>query len=313
MDPLAYPIFKFVSSLVRQDFNQIMNQGTTILAGHVLILAAAFEVIFLIYFGFLIAFGKATDSIKSPNLNSLLYHMFTFIFMIGMLREINTILNFILSFRDMLVSGLLVGAEGTPGTLAGDRSQSQLDLMAAAFVALNVAQAFTTPNDLSTSLSQTSVMLSLGADVAPQIMGGIVLLLNDMLVRIGMSISPLMIYLAFHNATRSRFKAWLERMFGLSLQGAVLALTLQLAVKVTLAFGGAFTIFLGTARSIQPSSIFYYYVSELQISVIRAAFGFVLTTLIVWFPANAGSFCGRSLYAVTTRVNLGDRAGVTSR
>jgi type IV secretory pathway VirB6-like protein len=276
----------------------------------VLILAAAFEVVFLIYFGYLIAFGKATDGIKTPNLNSLLYHMFTFIFMIGMLREINTILNFILSFRDMLVGGLLYGTEFPSGTLAGKRSEFQLDKMAGYFAALNLVQAFTVPNDLSNSLSQTSVMLSLGADVAPQIMGGIVLLLNDMLVRIGMSISPLMIYLAFHNSTRNRFKAWLERMFGLALQGAVLALTLQLAANVTGIFAVAFAAFVTTTRSFPAISPF---VSELQISVIRAGFGFVLTTLIVWFPANAGSFCGRSLYAVTTRVNLGDRGGITSK
>lgn len=313
MDALAYPIFKFVSSLVRQDFNSIMNAATTTLASNVLILAAAFETVFLVYFGFLIAFGKATNGIKTPNINSLLYHMFTFIFIIGMLREINIILGFILSFRDMLVSGLLVAADGAPGTLAGARSESQLDLMANAFSGLNALQAFTAPDNLSNSLSQTSVMLSLGADVAPQIMGGIVLLLNDMLVRIGMSISPLMIYLAFHKATRNRFKAWLERMFGLALQGAVLALTLQLAVQVTTVFSTTFAAFLlgnGVASLIGFKAPI---INDLQISVIRAGFGFILTTLMVWFPANAGSFCGRSLYAVTTRVNLGDRGGVTSR
>jgi hypothetical protein len=118
-----------------------------------------------------------------------------------------------------------------------------------------------------------------------------------------------MIYLAFHKATRNRFKAWLERMFGLALQGAVLALTLQLAASVT----GAFSLVFGSllaASALFPSSPI---LNELQISVIRAGFGFILTTLIVWFPANAGSFCGRSLYAVTTRVNLGDRGGIVSR
>jgi type IV secretory pathway VirB6-like protein len=313
MDALAYPIFKFVSSLVRQDFNNIMNAATTTLASNVLILAAAFETVFLIYFGFLIAFGKATDGIKAPNINSLLYHMFTFIFMIGMLREINTILGFILSFRDMLVSGLMYGTGVPPGTFAGNRSESQLDAMAVSFAALNAAQAFTTPNDLSNSLSQTSVMLSLGADVAPQIMGGIVLLLNDMLVRIGMSISPLMIYLAFHNSTRNRFKAWLERMFGLALQGAVLALTLQLAASVTSAFSLVFGSFLTASAVANLIGFKAPIINDFQISVIRAGFGFVLTALIVWFPANAGSFCGRSLYAVTTRVNLGDRGGIVSR
>jgi TrbL/VirB6 plasmid conjugal transfer protein len=313
MDALAYPIFTFVSSLVRQDFNSIMNAATTTLASNVLILAAAFETVFLMYFGFLIAFGKATDGIKTPNINALLYHMFTFIFMIGMLREIKTILGFILSFRDMLVSGLLYGTGVPPGTFAGKISESQLDAMAVSFAALNTAQAFIKPNDLSNSLNQTPVMLSLGADVAPQIMGGIVLLLNDMLVRIGMSISPLMIYLAFHNSTRNRFKAWLERMFGLALQGAVLALTLQLAANVTEIFSAVFLSLLTANAAANLIGFKAPIINDLQISVIRAGFGFVLTTLIVWFPANAGSFCGRSLYAVTTRVNLGDRGGIVSR
>lgn len=307
MDPLSYPIFKFISGLVISEFNGIMEQATTKLANNVLILAGGVETIYLMYFGFLLAFGKATDGIKTPNIRFLLYHMCTFMFMIGMLSQIDMVSEFIFSFRKMLISGLLKSND-----LAGEISTGHLDKMYMMFAGLETAQAFITPTDLSSGLKQTSLMLSLGADVAPQIMGCIVLLLNDMLARIGMSLTPLMVYLAFYKSTRPSFNRWLQRMFGLAMQAAALALILHAAEKVTEAYVGMFAALLGLEFAASKIPGMAFFISEFQQSVMQAGFGFTLTCLMVWFPANAGSFC-IGLYAVTTRVNLGDRAGVKAK
>jgi hypothetical protein len=90
-----------------------------------------------------------------------------------------------------------------------------------------------------------------------------------------------------------------------------LAITLVIAAGVAAAFASAFGFFVAANRALPIGS--GYYVSELQESVMNAGLGFTLMTLIVFFPANAGTFGGNTLFSVTTRVNVGDRTGLNTK
>jgi TrbL/VirB6 plasmid conjugal transfer protein len=298
MDSLAYPIFTLVSMFVRSQFNLVMDDAYTRFVNATILIAGAVEVTYLIRFGFLIAFEKATDDVKSPNINELLYHGATLALLIALIKHGKAPLDFLISLRQMIIEGF------TGKTMAGGEQVAQsLFIMDSAFTVSNIINSVKVgPAD--SGVKATAVNLALMAEVSPQITAGIMLLLNECLARVGMALLPLMVYAGFYPQTRALFEVWFQYTFALVIQMATLAITVKLAAEVTAIFVGATTV-LFAASALTTGVIGSYIISELQQSVVQFGFGMTLTTLTIWFPSNAGSYAGRALYSSTTRVLVG--------
>ncbi len=301
MDSFAFPIFTFVSSFIRHEFNQVMDEAYLRFVHSISLITASIEIVFLIRYAYLIAFEKNTSvETRTPNLRELIYHLCIFMFMIATIEVGKLPLEVLMSFRELLTSGLT--GDSDP---AGKQAAQGLFLMDVAFSSLNVVSSVAVSNDNWSEQKQTAVMLSLAAQVSPQIMGSVMLLVNEMLVRIGMALCPLMLYFWFYDGTRDIAKRWVQLMLGFSLQMAAMAIAVTLSAAVAGTFVVAFAAFV-LASHLAPMGTAYY-ISELQESVINASLGFILTMLLLWFPHNASVFSGDALYSGTTSFRLGDR------
>jgi hypothetical protein len=301
MDSFSFPIFTFISAFVRFEFNHAMDAAYGRFVHSISLIAVGIEVVFLTRYAFLIAFNKNTSvETRGPNLRELMYHACIFMFMLAMIEMGKLPLEVLMAFREMLTSGL-TGSD----TPAGKQAAMGLYLMDLAFSSLNVVHSTAITNDDSAKSKETTVMLGLAAQVSPQIMGSVMLLVNEMIVRVGMALCPLMVYFWFYDATRAIALRWFQRMVGFSMQMATLAIMVTLSAGVVTAYSLTFTAFVIATRLLPPGV--GYYISELQESVISASLGFTLTLLFIWFPHNAGLYGGDGLYAGTSSFRVGDR------
>lgn len=293
MDPLSYPIFLFISNIIRHEFNLVMDQAYLNFTSTVVHIVAAVEVIYIMNFGYSIMFGKAINaSIGTPSIEKLLYHLVFTGFIIGLISHDKTPLDVLFALRGLLLEGLTHSSQP-----AGEQAANGLSAMNTAF-ALNTALSSLMYTDPPSALNITNLNLSLMTQVSPQITAAIMLLINEMMVRIGMALCPLMLYAAVYVGTRFIFNRWLMYMVGLSIQMGILAITTHIAAKVT-------TVFLSIMTTLTLSNDENYFISELQQSFMQAGFGMSLTLLLLWFPSNAGSFGGTKLYEKTTKSSLG--------
>jgi hypothetical protein len=300
MDSLAYPIFSLVSGLVRYSFNEVMDAAYLRFVSSVAVIAVGVETLNMIYFGYLIMFGHTVSvNMGRPTLQKFMYRAGFMAFMLHIIKTDQTPLDLLLAFRSVLLEGLT--GDFKP---AGEQAAFGLSLMDAAFSSTNIANATIQIEDKS-SLKTIAINLSLFAQVAPQISAGVMLLLNEMLVRVGMALCPLMVYAALYDCTRNMFIKWFQYMLGLTIQMGVLALVTMLAAGVTAAFAVMFNAMVLTNH--QSALIGSYYISHLQQSVMQAGLSVTLMVLLIWFPSNAGCFGGTVLYGKTTRSGLGHR------
>jgi type IV secretion system protein VirB6 len=298
VDSLSYPIFLLISNFVRHEFNVVMDQAYLNFISSVVHIAVAVEVVYIINFAYSIMFGRAISaSIGTPSVESLLYHLVLTSFIIGVITTDKTPLDILFAVRSLLLEGL-TGSNKAGGEQVADGLLN----MNLAFAASNVLTAFT--HQTVSNLSTTSVNLALMSQVSPQISASVMLLINEMMVRIGMALCPLVIYAALYERTRGLFTRWLMYMVGLTIQMGALAVTTVLAARVSYGFLAALNALVLTSRASSINSNLFY-ISDLQQSVMQAGFGMILSALLIWFPSNAGSFGGVKLYEKTSKSSVG--------
>jgi hypothetical protein len=298
MDTFSYPIFSLISAFVRHGFNEVMDAAYLRFVASVAAIATGVEMMRFIYFVYLMMFGKvASVGMGKMTLQKLMYHLVFVAFMMSIIKTDRTPLDLLMAFRGMLLEGLT--GDSAP---AGQQAALGLFLMDAAFATSNLVTALSHTID-EPELATTTFNLVLMSQVSPQISAGIMLMLNEMMVRIGMALCPLMVYAALYESTRSFFMRWAQVMFGLTIQMGALAITTLLAAGVT-------TVFVSTLNAFsllhnQTAVVGGHLISELQQSVMQAAFGTVITLLLIWFPSNAGEFAGVKLYEKTHKAAVG--------
>lgn len=281
-----------------------MDQAYLNFVSSVVHIAVGVEVLYIINFGYCIMFGKAINSsIGTPSIEKLLYHLFFTGFIVALISVDKTPLDLLSGFRSMLLQGLTNSSEP-----AGQQVADGLSKMHAAFVLSNALTSLTHTQNTS-DLGVTSINLALMTEVSPQITASVMLLINELMVKIGMALCPLMIYAALYQSTKNLFNRWLVYMLGLTIQMGILAITTVIAAKVTGIFLGTFTTLALVSRVTQG----VYFISELQQSAIQAGFSMIITTLLLWFPSNAGTFGGAKLYDKTTKSSLGTLGGLRSK
>jgi hypothetical protein len=298
MDSLAYPIFLLISNFVLHGFKEAMDSAYLNFVHAISLIALAVEVTYVTHYGYLIAFQKSTDAVPEPNLRELAYHAVIVILILWMLNKSSLALDALMGLRQMII-GSFTGDYDASG---GAQVSRQLGFIDTAYAFSNVINSTNITEDLP-DIKSNAVGLAIIAENSPQISGGIMLLINEITVRTGMALFPIALYTTLYRVTSGFFSSWFDLMFSSTIQMGVLVLMLSMVFKATVAF-------LALLASVTLATRFLpiggYYVSELQLSVIESGFGFLMSLLIVWVPAQASTFSGRLLNgAASAKGHLG--------
>jgi hypothetical protein len=292
-----------ISAYVLHGFKVVMDGAATKLLTSITTIALVVEMMYVTHYGYLILLQKSTEAVPNPGINDLLYHCVIVIVVLSMLKSGLDLTTLLLAFRGMVIEGFT--GDTMPGGQQVAKSLGQMD---AAFGVSNMIQAYSY-SDTSPTLKNTAIALAVVAEIAPQLVGGVMLMFNELMVRLGMALLPLVVYCLLYKSTKQFFATWFNMMFSASLQMGVLAVTVAISVKITVIFLGLFNAFL-IAQGL-TSGVGLYVVSELQESLIHASLGMTLTSLMVWVPANAAAFAGTILTGGLTKSGIG--SAVTQR
>jgi Papain-like cysteine protease AvrRpt2 len=312
MDPLAFPIFTLIFKLVVTQFDGLMSSVNGEFVRSISLIALAIETVYITHYGFLIAFELRTENSDEANLTELLYHVVVVIVVLGLLNAPAgvTPLDAFMALRRLLMLGLIGEASGSLAPIGEQVHTALGDLDSAFSVGSTLDTVLRAANSTSVmldtpQLKSTAVTLALVSDISPQISAGILLLLNELMVRLGIALFPLVFYGILYDVSRGFFYTWLEVMFSASIQLSVSLVLIKAAVIVTTAFVTIFTGLSGAGLLAGSASVGGAVISELQASVIQAGFGLTLSALLFWVPTNMASFAGKIINDSVLKQSLG--------
>jgi hypothetical protein len=283
MDALAYPIFSGLSATIRTLFFETMDLAYDEMLRSVVKIAVLIETIFIIRAGYIILSRKTSEDEKNPDVQELLYHLTVVCAVLAFLKTGRSSLDFIIGLKTMLIAGL-TGITGMSGGQQMDASLAAMNL------AMSLGAALSRIDSTYTSeLKATMITLALNFTVSPPITGALLLLFNELMVRLGVALFPLAAYAALYKSTRDIFNTWVGLMAALGVLMATSAVTIKVMTVVTTAFVTFFVTLQAITSKLPVGS---WYISEIQQSVIQAGFGFTLTIVILNFPVNAAAFVG---------------------
>jgi hypothetical protein len=215
-----------------------------------------------------------------------------------------------MALRRLLMLGLIGDASGSIEPIGEQVHTALGDLDSAFSIAGTLDTVLRAANSTSVmldtpQLKSTAVTLALVSDISPQISAGILLLLNELMVRLGIALFPLVFYGILYDVSRGFFYTWLEVMFSASIQLSVSLVLIKAAWIVTTAFVTIFTGLSGAGLLAGSASVGDAVISELQASVIQAGFGLTLSALLFWVPTNMASFAGKIINDSVLKQSLG--------
>jgi hypothetical protein len=286
MDTLAYPIFSIMSEFFRTAFFKIMDEGYLRMVKSIVSIAVVIETFVIMRNGYIIMGRKSTEDEKNPDLEELLYHALVVCGTIAFLKTDTGPLDFLLGIKTMLIEGLT--GSPTPG---GKQVAESLLRMDTAFSFGNLYNSTSLSNS-GGGIKSTLITISLTSQVSPQLVAGLLMMFNEMMVRVGIALFPMVAYAALYKTTRDIFMTWLGLMLSLGILMAACAVTTKLAAEVTVAFVLGFGGMLVAQRLLPPGSPT---ISELQQSLIQGGFGFTIMVMLLQYPINVANFAGSYL------------------
>lgn len=296
MNPLAYSIFDLISQFIRYSFNSQLQIAYTNMVNIVVYIVVGVETIYILHYGYLIAFQKSTDDVPEPSVRDLIYHAVVVMIVLAFIKRDSGALDTIMAFRQMIIDAITGNNEKGGQQVAVNLREIDLSYILHSFFQPTMIE---DPPDSN----QTALILSIVAENSPQIISGVLLLMNEITVTIGMALFPLALYCNLYNKTSDFFGHWFDIMLGATIQISIIALLTGIVAKITPVFLAALTIF-SIASKYVPSG--YSFMPELQRTLIECGFGMLMTMMLAWLPAQAATFSGKLINAGTTKGNLGN-------
>lgn len=297
MDTLAYTIFTLVSAGIRFYINKQMTIAYQNLVDVVTSIALVIETLFIMHYGYLIAFQKSTDSTPSPSLRDLIRHAVIVLMILAFIKIDSLAFDTVMAFRQMVIGSI----SGDYVTRAGQQVANNLFAIDAFYGVHNLLQS--TVVEDAPDFQQTSMVLSIIAEASPQIVAGILLLMNEITISVGMALFPLALYATIYKITNSFFGTWFETMLAATIQMAILVVLSGIVANVTGIFLTAI-VAISQLAEVTPVGGGII-IPHLQRSIIEAGFGMLMTMMFAWLPAQAATFSGKLINAGTTKGNLG--------
>lgn len=297
MDTLSYTIFTLVSAGIRFYINKQMTIAYQNLVDVIGSIALIIETLYIMHYGYLIAFQKSTDSVPAPSVFDLIRHAAIVLIILAFIKIDSLAFDALMALRQMVIGSI----SGDYVTKAGQQVANNLLGIDLAYSAHNILQS--TVVEDAPDFQQTSMVLSIIAEASPQIVAGILLLMNEITISVGMALFPLALYTTIYKITDSFFGTWFDTMLAATVQMAILVVLSKIVAAVTVVF---LTAIVGISALADISPVGGgVIIPHLQRSIIEAGFGMLMTMMFAWLPAQAATFSGKLINSGTTKGNLG--------
>ena len=275
MDVLGYQIFLLMSDFVGAQFAAAMDNAYVNSVTAVATVGTVVMTLWITIYGMRMALGQ-----QGHNMTDFMWRAgkaaVVFAIVAASATENLAIQNLVTTTRDDLVA--VITNSGT-----GYRAQTELGLAGLdLFQFLAGSLSGENAADEGTSLNLVLAMVGQGS---PAIVGGVLLLLNELAVRIGIAVGPLMLFGLLFESTKDLFQAWIRLLLGSIVSMAILAVVVGEAALLA----GAFTVVLAAAKLADVTGLIF---TDLQVSLTSAGFGIMLSALIYTVPQMAARYFG---------------------
>jgi|GEM_PF-4881819 type IV secretion system protein VirB6 len=280
MDVLGYPIFLLMSAYVGQAFEGAMNNAYINSVALVASVGSVIMAIWVSFYGIRMAYGtqgySMSDFLWRAGKATLIFAIIA-----ASTTENLSIQNMITGLRDDLVQVIT-------NSHSSYKSQINTDL-----TTINLLQSapalFLNEDNSQDQKSTLNIVLTMVGQGSPAIIGGIMLLLNELAVRIGIAVGPLMLFSLLFEGYKDLFSAWVRLLAASIISMALLAVVVGHAAVLM----GIFVAVLSAAKALDVNGTIF---TELQVAAANAGFGLILSVLIYSVPNMAARYFGGGMY-----------------
>lgn len=275
MNILGYEIFMLMSDFVGSQFAAAMDNAYVNSAAAVAVIGSVVMAIWFTVYGIRMAYG-----LPGHTMSDFMWRSAKAAFVLAIVAAATTenlsIQNLVTTTRDDLVQAITNDSrsvrEQTELGLAG------LDLFQFLAGVMNGDNAADEANTLS-------LVLAMVGQGSPAIVGGVLLLLNELAIRIGIAVGPLMLFALLFDSTKDLFFSWIRLLLASVLNMAILAVVVAEAAVLM----GVFVAVMLAAKLADTTGVIF---TDLQTSMAQAGFGIMLSALIYTVPQMAARYFG---------------------
>jgi type IV secretion system protein VirB6 len=285
MDVLGTFFFELISGFIDRRFFELSEAVSGKLGGMLSGLGVVTLTIYFIMLGLRIATGESRESMSSIVLRLskmllLLSILTTSVFGSGYLQ------NSILGVRDNIVGAFDSGG-GISGQNVYQKIDSNLDGMA---TTMSLVNSVSTGTDVGLADAKSRALtLGLAGQAAPPIVAGLLVLVNELGMRIAIMLAPIFIVAFMFKKTEDMFYTWVKYMIGSMLTLGVLSM----AIAILFELSNMFYIAIELMRTAADLGVLgSNTLPQLNESVMTAGFGFIMTAMLISVPAIVSRLIG---------------------
>jgi type IV secretion system protein VirB6 len=287
MELIGYFFFSLISRYIDREFFLLSETINENLARGILPAIIVFVTIHFMFSGMRIAMGDST-----VNMRELLFRTLKITAMVSIISTSmfysTTLQNTILGVRTDITNAFHTGA----GANIYEQIDKSLDNMA---MGIAVVDGISTGSDVGLSESKgRALTLSLIGQASPPMIGGLLLLINEIGLRIAIMLAPLFLTAFMFKRTEDMFYTWLRFMVGSMFSLGVFSMAVAIMSDLTVKFGLAITaikaaMYAASAFGIDAN------LPQLNESVMQAGFGVVMSVMLMVVPFIVNKFFGSDM------------------
>ncbi len=290
MEILGYFFFQLIGRFVDQKFFELSEAVYGNLAG---ILGSAAVAMFTLYFmltGWRVVSGESHESMTSVVMR--LTKMLILLSILYTSMVTNTYLqNSILDIRTVIVGAFESSGSGD-GKDVYKKIDDNLDKMA---MGMSLVNGVSAGGDVGLAEAKgRALTLGLMGQATPPIVAGMLVLLNELGMRIAIMLGPIFITAFMFKRTEDMFYSWVKFMVGSMLSLGVLSMVIGIVFELTAKFAATIVAIkvaagVGIGFGITAASTA---ITEVNESVMTAGFGAVMTMMLLAVPVILNKFFG---------------------
>ena len=283
MDDIGYFFFRVIIAIIRGEINSFVNDGYIRVMRAAAILSGTFLTIWILNKGYQILAGTSRESMTDITMQAGKMAMVVLVLTTSNFFNVG-VRTTIIDIRDNL--GSLVSGRVVSGT--DDVYKHIDDNLILMNTALELMDAIDTTGDPSLSDAKSrSMTMALIGQATPAMVGGLLSLINEIAVGLGIVFAPIFIIALMFKQTAPMFFGWMKYMVTAMITMGVLSVMVSIATKIIGLFtGAAWLLTLTGAAASLPT---------LQASMLSAGLGVIVTVLMVTVPGMVATFFGTSM------------------
>jgi type IV secretion system protein VirB6 len=288
MEIIGYFFFTLISKYIDQKFFELSETVNENLARGILPAIVVFVTIHFMFSGMRIAIGDST-----ANMRELLFRTLKITAMVSIISTSMfysaTLQNTILGVRTDITNAFHTGA----GANIYEQIDNSLDKMA---MGIAVVDGITTGSDVGLSESKgRALTLSLVGQASPPMIGGLLLLINELGLRIAIMLAPLFLTAFMFKRTEDMFYTWLRFMVGSMFSLGVFSMAVGIMSDLTVKFGTAIVLMKAALHTAGSGTGLDTNLPQLNESVMQAGFGVVMSVMLMVVPFIVNKFFGSDM------------------